>query len=329
MFFKNQRIGNKYQILDNIGTGGFGSVYLARDLMIDKQVAIKVPHKQGENQEKLFREPRLLAALNHPNIVGVITADLDNGVFYIVMEYVNGESMEQRLRREGPPPIDQALDWFEAICDALSYAHDKNVLHRDVRPANVLMSKEGHIKVADLGTSRILQDEPYAATRIGSPPYMSPEHFQGKATFQSDVYSTGILMYEVLTGKLPYYDKNPKTLAQIAREGKAPLVESFNPNVGKDLSRIVQRAMHPRLSTRYQRMRDLAVDVRQLRRRQVNTADSAELGHLVEAESREQRRMPIPREIPTKEISNLFCWNCSRPVQKRTRSCPNCGVALD
>ncbi|MDJ0839988.1 MAG: protein kinase [Acidobacteriota bacterium] len=326
MFFKNQRIG-KYEIIDTIGTGGFGSVYLAKDIMIDKKVAIKVPHKQGENVEKLLREPRLLAALNHPNIVSVITADKLNDVFYIVMEYVDGESLEQLLRRSGPPPLDTAINWFMTIADALAYAHDKNVLHRDIRPANILISKEGHLKVADLGTSRYLVDQHFASTRIGSPPYMAPEHFQGKATLQSDIYSFGILMYETLTGKLPYYDKNPKVLAQLARGGQAQPLTELDPNIPVELERIVLRAMHPRLSTRYATVRDLTADLQ--RRLRPVISSSQELAHLVDAEAREPKRSMLPKNIPTKEISRLFCWNCSRPVQKRTRSCPHCGVSLD
>ena len=327
MFFKNQRIG-KYEIIDTIGTGGFGSVYLARDIMIDKKVAIKVPHKQGENVEKLLREPRLLAALNHPNIVSVITADKLNDVFYIVMEFVNGESLEQLLRRSGPPPVTMALNWFMNIADALAYAHSKNILHRDIRPANILLSKEGHLKVADLGTSRYLEDDQhFASTRIGSPPYMAPEHFQGKATLQSDIYSLGILMYETLTGKLPYYDKNPKVLAQMARGGQAQSLLELDPHIPPELERIVQRAMHPRLSTRYGTVRDLMHDL-QLRLRPV-ISSSQELAHLVDSPPKETKHTMLPRHIPTKEISSLFCWNCSRPVQKRTRNCPHCGVSLD
>ena len=193
MFFKNQRIG-KYEILDTIGTGGFGSVYLAQDIMIGKKVALKVPHKQGEDMEKLLQEPRMLATLNHSHIVSVITAEMQKDIFYIVMEYIDGYSLEQYLRREGKIESGVALSWFLKLADALVYAHSKNVIHRDIRPANVLISHEGDIKLADLGTSRFLEGNRFASTRIGSPPYMAPEHFQGKATFQSDIYSFGVVI---------------------------------------------------------------------------------------------------------------------------------------
>jgi len=325
-------------ILDTIGTGGFGSVYLARDVLIDKKVAVKVPHKQGEKVEKLLREPRLLAALNHPNIVSVITAEKINDVFYIVMEYVEGESLEQYLRREGPPEISLALDWFIKIAGALVYAHDKNVLHRDIRPANILLSNDGHIKVADLGTSRYLMEEDrFASTRIGSPPYMAPEHFQGKATLQSDIYSFGILIYECLTGKLPFYDKNPKVLAQMARGGQVRPAFELNPDINPDLNRLISRAMHPKLGTRYPTVVEV---LSELKRIQLSSRieSSQELAHLVGPDRNESRvtsnrsdsrHIQLPRNLPTREISSLFCWNCSKPVQKRTRNCPHCGVSLD
>lgn len=371
MFFKNQQI-DKYQILDTIGTGGFGAVYLARDTFIDKQVAIKVPHKQGEDIEKLLREPKLLAALNHPNIVSVITADQKNGVFFIVMEYVEGQSLEKHLRSHGALPINIALQWFTKISEALAYAHKKGVLHRDVRPANVLISNDGIIKVADLGTSRYLLESPWASTRIGSPPYMAPEHFQGKATFQSDIYSMGILMYESLTGRLPFYNKDPRQLARIVGEGGAAPVHELNHDVPEDMSRVVARAMHRSLKVRYQTAEDLIHDLKKVQFH-LQLGNSQELAHLIEERPETQRQNPAkamthyqhtrgeippqpaqqepisrpvtqprpsaqnrqaapakqPRKpVSTREISSLFCWNCSRPIQKRTRTCPNCNVSL-
>jgi len=326
MFFKNQQIG-KYRILDTIGTGGFGAVYLAEDSLIGKRVAVKVPHKQGENVEKLLQEPRLLAALNHPNIVSVITAERTNDVFYIVMEYVEGESLERYLRRNKPLDVATTLTWLTQIADAMAYAHGKNIIHRDIRPANVLLSREGQVKLADLGTSRYLLDHPHASTRIGSPPYMAPEHFQGKATFQSDIYSFGIMAYECLTGNLPFYDKNPKRLAQLARETQVPQVHEVNPSVPPAFAKLIARAMHRHLGSRYLSAVDLLAD---LKRIQVRDSDSSqELAHLVEGEQGvPDQRFQIPKYLPTREISNLFCWNCSRPIQKRTKSCPHCGESL-
>ena len=331
MFFKNQRIG-KYQIVDTIGTGGFGSVYLARDIMIDKKVAVKVPHKQGEDVEKLLQEPRLLAALNHPNIVSVITAEKTNDVFYIVMEYVDGTSLEQYLRKHKHLRLDQAVEWFVKIAEALTYAHGKNILHRDIRPANILISHEGEVKVADLGTSRYLLDNPFASTRIGSPPYMAPEHFQGKATLQSDIYSMGVLMYESVTGRLPFFDKDPQRLARMARDGQYKLAHVRNPAIPKELSYIIARAMHRTLGTRYQAVRDLLSDLKRFQAHSM-VHGSQDLAHLVDLDRGlekgvELKRGVLPRDVSSREFSSLFCWNCSRPIQKRAKTCPNCNVSL-
>lgn len=329
MFFKNQRIG-KYQVLETIGSGGFGTVYLAKDIWIDKKVAIKVPHKQGEDVEKLLQEPRLLAALDHPNIVGVITAEKNKDVFYIVMEYVDGESLEDYLRRHKILPLDLALTWFIQIADAIAYAHGKNIIHRDIRPANILISSTGLVKLADLGTSRYLLDHPFASTRIGSPPYMAPEHFQGKATLQSDIYSMGVLMYECLTGKLPFFDKNPRRLAQLARETQAKPPHHHNGSIPIDLSMIILKAMHRNQSDRYPAAEALAQELKRLNRNEQSqpTKQSQDLASKTEAVKLAKKSGFFPNNIPTKEFSNLFCWNCSRPVQKRAQACPHCNVDL-
>lgn len=329
MFFKNQRIG-KYEILDTIGSGGFGSVYLAQDIWIDKKVAIKVPHRQGENVEKLLQEPRLLAQLNHPNIVGVITAEMLNDVFFIVMEYVEGTSLENYLRKHKRLELTQALEWFFQIGDAIGYAHDKNILHRDIRPANVLISTDGQVKLADLGTSRLLIESRFASTRIGSPPYMAPEHFQGKTTLQSDIYSFGVLMYECLTGRLPYFDRDPLKLARLARDAQIIPPHQIYEDIPLELSQIVLKAMHRLLGSRYPNARKLLFDLKR-----VNPTAKADAARqitqvLPETQASETPRSKAPRvrEIPSREFSDLFCWNCSRPVQRRTQNCPNCSVAL-
>ncbi|CAM2066977.1 Protein kinase [Sulfidibacter corallicola] len=335
MFFKNQRIG-KYQILDTIGSGGFGSVYLAQDSWIGKKVAIKVPHKQGENMDKLLQEPRMLAELNHPNIVSVITAEQINDVFFIVMEYVEGTSLEQHLRKHKRLELEQALDWFSKIIDAICYAHRKNILHRDIRPANVLISTDGQVKLADLGTSRFLVDQHFASTRIGSPPYMAPEHFQGKATFQSDIYSFGVLMYECLTGRLPYFDKDPLRLAKIAREGAMVPPHRWNGEVPLELSQIICKSMHRSFGSRFPDATALkeALSKVHLQPALSTTLQEPErsqhLSQLIEEESAvaEAKSSTRFREVTSRELSDLFCWNCSRPVQKRSNHCPHCGVDL-
>ena len=208
MFFRGQIIG-KYKILSTIGSGGFGTVYLAEDTWIDKKVALKVPHKQGVDFGELLREPRLLASLNHPNIVTILTAEKQENVFFIVMEFVPGETLETIIARDGALDLSRALDYTCQICNAVDHAHRHGVLHRDLRPSNVLVADSGMLKVADFGTSRFLEIAAHGTTVIGSPPYMAPEQFHGKAVFASDLYSLGVTMYQMMTGVLPYDTPSP------------------------------------------------------------------------------------------------------------------------
>src|SRR4029078_1863560 len=220
MFFRGQTVG-KYKILAPLGSGGFGTVYLAEDTWLDKKVALQVPHRQQHlNLHELLHEPRLLGSLthptarrappdprlpgslNHPNVVTVLTAEKPDGVFFIVMEYIAGETLETIIMREGAIELKRAVDFSVQSANAVDHAHRNNVIHRDLRPGNVLVSEKGLVKVADFGTSRVLEIAAHGTTVIGSPPYMAPEQFRGKAVFGSDLYSLGVTMYQMLTGVL-------------------------------------------------------------------------------------------------------------------------------
>ena len=206
----------KYKILAPLGSGGFGSVFLAEDTWLDKKVALKVPHRQQNlDFTELLHEPRLLGSMSHPNIVTVLTAEKQEGVFFIVMEYVAGETLETIIMREGALELTRALDFSVQIANAVDHAHSNNVIHRDLRPGNVLVSEQGLVKVADFGTSRVLEIAAHGTTVIGSPPYMAPEQFHGKAVFASDLYSLGVTMYQMLTGILPYETPSPAELQKL------------------------------------------------------------------------------------------------------------------
>src|SRR6478609_11693840 len=260
MFFRDQIVG-KYKIISTIGSGGFGTVYLAEDTWIDKKVALKVPHKQGVDFGELLREPRLLASLNHPNIVTIVTAEKQDNVFFIVMEYVSGENLESIIAREGPLDVPRALDYACQICNAIDYAHRQGVLHRDLRPSNVLVSDSGLVKVADFGTSRFLEIAAHGTTVIGSPPYMAPEQFHGKAVFASDLYSLGVTMYQMLTGTLPYDTPAPADLDKLMSGELVSPPRLRNPSIPKAISDIVMKALAPETTARYQRATDLLEDV--------------------------------------------------------------------
>jgi len=324
MFFRGQIIG-KYKILSTIGSGGFGTVYLAENTWIDKKVALKVPHKQGSDFGELLREPRLLASLSHPNIVGVLTAEKQENVFFIVMEFVPGDTLESVIAREGALELSRALDYTAQICNAVDYAHRQGVLHRDLRPSNVLVSDSGLVKVADFGTSRFLEIAAHGTTVIGSPPYMAPEQFQGKAVFASDVYSLGVTMYQMMTGELPYDSPSPADLDRLMHGDLVTAPRVRNPKVPRAINDIILRAMAPEIHSRYQRAGELLDDLLAARRvtprRGARPAPTP--GDLVGDNVHEIQTRLKARETPQPR----FCWHCRKPLHARSDRCPFCGEA--
>jgi len=308
MFLLGQTVG-KYQILSNLGSGGFGTVFLAKDVWIDKKVAIKVPHRQGGDFDDLLQEPRLLAALDHTNIVGIVTAERVDGVFFIVMEYIKGESLEAVLDREKSLDLPRSLAYTVQTLKGVEHAHQAQILHRDLRPANVLVSESGVVKVADFGTSRLLEKS-HATTVIGSPPYMAPEQFQGRAVLASDIYSVGVMLYQMLTGTLPYFSPNPAQIERMVAQGRCTPPKIRNSQIPREISDIVMKALAPEVSERYQRAGDLLADL----------ATAGEIDHN-QTQLDDIRKRLKAREVPKKG----FCWHCRKPLHARADGCPFCG----
>jgi serine/threonine protein kinase len=326
LLFKGQSLG-KYKILAALGSGGFGTVYLAQDTWIDKKVAIKVPHRQGVDFGELLREPRLLASVSHPNIVAITTAEKQDNVFFIVMEYVQGETLENVIAARGALDLNRALDFTCQICNAVDHAHRQGVIHRDLRPANVLVTGNDMLKVADFGTSRFLEMAALGTTVIGSPPYMAPEQFHGKAVFASDIYSVGVTMYQMLTGMLPYDTPSPADVGKLMSGELVSPPRLKNPSIPRAISDIVMRAMAPEVSTRYQRATELLADVLAARslgaaRRSPTAAATIDPGEprAVPDETSGIKSRLRAREAPAAR----FCWHCRKPLHARTDRCPFC-----
>ena len=324
MLFKGQNLG-KYKIIAPLGSGGFGTVYLAQDTWIDKKVAIKVPHRQNMDFGELLREPRLLASVSHPNIVAITTAEKQDNVFFIVMEYVHGETLENIIAARGALELNRALDFTCQICNAVDHAHHQGVIHRDLRPANVLVTDNDMLKVADFGTSRFLEIAAHGTTVIGSPPYMAPEQFSGKAVFASDIYSLGVTMYQMLTGILPYDTPAPSDVGKLMSGELVSPPRLKNPAIPKAISDIVMRAMAPEIGARYQRAAELLQDVLAARsagsaRRTPAPGDTPPARPVRDDAQGIQTRLRA-REAP----SGRFCWQCRKPLHARTDRCPFCG----
>jgi len=325
VFFKGQTIG-KYRILAPLGSGGFGSVYLAEDTWIDKKVALKVPHKQNLDFNEMVKEPRLLASMSHPNIVTVLTAEKQENTFFIVMEYVTGETLEHVIAREGALDLNRALDFTCQICNAVDHAHRAGILHRDLRPGNMLVSDTGLLKVTDFGTSRFLEIAAHGTTVIGSPPYMAPEQFHGKAVFASDVYSVGVTMYQMLTGALPYDTPSPADIERLMRGELVTAPRLKNNRIPKAISDIVLKALQADLTTRYQRASDLMEAV--LAAREPAPRKAAGKARSAAGAGGDQQVAEIQARLRAREAPQpRFCWHCRKPLHARSDRCPFCGEA--
>src|SRR5436309_13718353 len=213
-------LSGRYRLEARIAAGGMSTVYRALDETLERQVAVKLMNREvtsdSDELERFRREARAVAQLSHPHVVGVIDAGEDDGRPYIVFECVDGETLKDRIRRQGRLPIPEAVAYAIEIARALGAAHARNIVHRDVKPQNVLIDEEGSAKVTEFGVARTLDEEGLTADGrvIGTTDYVSPEQALGHhVTGQSDLYSLGIVLYEMLTGEVPFKGDNQVAVA--------------------------------------------------------------------------------------------------------------------
>jgi eukaryotic-like serine/threonine-protein kinase len=253
----NTRVGD-YEILDVLGIGGMGRVFRVRHVISDRVEAMKVLLPDLADRQDLaarfLREIKVLAALNHPNIAALRTALTLNNQLVMVMEFVDGQSLAQRLR-QGPISIADALSYIDQVLQALAYAHSQQVVHRDVKPANMMLTREGIVKLTDFGIARSSTDATLTVTgtTTGSLSYMSPEQVQGQSTdARSDLYSAGVSLYELATGTRPFDADNDFAImsAHINRQAKPPI--EIAPSLPASLSEIIMKAIAKDRAARYQ-----------------------------------------------------------------------------
>jgi eukaryotic-like serine/threonine-protein kinase len=263
-------IAERYELVELVGTGGMSSVYKAHDRLLERNVALKVlhPHYGDDDEyvERFRREARAVAQLSHPSIVTVIDRGADDGRQYIVFEYVDGENLKQLLERTGPLPVRRAIEVGLEIAEALAFAHAHGLVHRDVKPQNVLLTPDGEAKVTDFGIARSLDVEhgvTQTGTVLGTSNYISPEQAGGKpVTPATDVYSLGVVLFELLTGDVPFPGENFVAVAMKHINEPVPDLASLRPDAPPRLVAAVERALEKDPRRRFRSMNELAQELR-------------------------------------------------------------------
>ena len=259
MITKGQKINDRYEIIKSIGEGGMANVYLAKDIILDRNVAIKILRGDLAGDEKFVRrfqrEALSASSLSHPNIVEMYDVGEDNGTYYIVMEYVQGMTLKQLIKKKGSLSLSEAIDIMLQITDGIKAAHDSYIIHRDLKPQNILIQDNGEIKITDFGIAMALNSTQLTQTNsvMGSVHYLPPEQASGKgATIKSDIYSMGILFYELLTGKLPFKGDNAVEIALKHMKNDIPSVRQENPNIPQSVENIILKATAKNPKNRYE-----------------------------------------------------------------------------
>jgi eukaryotic-like serine/threonine-protein kinase len=308
-------IGGRYRLDAEIGRGGMSTVYRAFDTVLERPVAIKLMHREiaadSDQLERFRREARSVAQLNHPHVVTVIDAGEEpsaesNGASgedtretpYIVLEYVDGETLKDVIRREGPLAIPQALAYAIEIARALGAAHERQIVHRDVKPHNVLLSEEGAAKITDFGIARTLSEEglTMAGRVLGTTDYVSPEQALGQpVTGQSDLYSLGVVLFEMLTGEVPFHGSSPVAVAMKHVREEVPDVQRLRPGISAATAAVVERAVSKDLGRRYPDAASMVADLEE-----VLALEAARAGQATGEVTSVLRTLPAPalRRLP-------------------------------
>jgi tRNA A-37 threonylcarbamoyl transferase component Bud32 len=261
-------LSGRYRLEAKLGSGGMSTVYLARDETLDRPVAVKVMHREMSEQEdqleRFRQEARAVAKLTHPNVVAVIDAGEDGGHPYIVFEYVKDETLKQRIARVGALDTQEAIAYAIEVARGLSVAHERNMIHRDIKPQNVLIDEEGRAKLTDFGISRQLEQEGLTDTGrvLGTTDYVAPEQAMGRGSDpRSDVYSLGVVLYEMLVGQVPFHADSQVGVAMKHVNEELPDVQRRRPEVSAAVALVVERATAKDPARRYQSTAEMIDDL--------------------------------------------------------------------
>lgn len=268
MITKGQKINDRYEIIRSIGEGGMANVYLGYDTILDRNVAIKILRGDLSNDEKFVRrfqrEALSASSLAHPNIVEMYDVGEDNGLYYIIMEYIEGKTLKQLLKKRGTLTLSEAIDIMLQLTDGMAHAHDSYIIHRDLKPQNIMIKDDGQIKITDFGIAMALNSTQLTQTNsvMGSVHYLPPEQASGKGcTIKSDIYSMGIIFYELLSGSLPFRGDNAVEIALKHMRDPLPSLREENPAIPQSIENIIRKATAKNPKNRYADARSMHEDL--------------------------------------------------------------------
>ena len=269
MIVKGQKINDRYQVIRSIGEGGMANVYLAYDTILDRNVAVKVLRGDLATDEKFVRrfqrEAMSASALSHPNIVEMYDVGEDDGNYFIVMEYIDGKTLKNLIKKRGALTVAEVVDIMLQLTSAISCAHDSYIIHRDIKPQNVMILDDGRVKITDFGIAIASNASELTQTNsvMGSVHYLPPEQANGAgATAKSDIYSLGILMFELLTGKLPFKGENAVEIALKQMKEQIPSVCAINPEIPQSIENVILKACAKNPKNRYDNVKDMYNDIK-------------------------------------------------------------------
>ncbi|GBG56169.1 serine/threonine protein kinase [Sporomusaceae bacterium FL31] len=312
----NRTLDNRYTILEHIGGGGMADVYRAHDKLLDRSVAVKVLRSQFTNDEEFVtrfrREAQAAAKLSHPNIVNMYDVGCDDETYYIVMEYISGETLKERIQANGPLPVELAIRIALEIAEALEHAHQNNLIHCDIKPHNILVTRSGRIKVTDFGIARAVTSATmtHTGTIIGSVHYFSPEQAKGSAIgAKSDIYSLGVVLYEMLTGTVPFVGETPVSIALKHLQEEPKPLRDINPSIPPLAEAVVLKAMAKEPEARFANIAEMIEDLK-LAQNYLRDDQTRRL-------SREDFPTQILPRVNEKDVNNI------EPVQDGQMTQPN------
>ena len=274
-----QRLG-KYRIIERIGRGGMGMVYKAHDPMLDRTVALKVISSDvdvtDELRARFFREAQASARLSHPNVITVFDMGEEDGQLFIVMEFLEGEELRNLIAQKRNVFLEDKLAMMIEVCDGLDYAHKRGIVHRDIKPGNIFVLRDGHVKLLDFGIARIATADA-GLTRtglvMGTLRYMSPEQARGKVDHRSDIFSVGSVFYELLTYRHAFVGEDPMEILDRLRSEDPELVSEVDPSLPPELGEIIARSLKKDPAQRFAELAHMRVELERLRRALTDEAD--------------------------------------------------------